>query len=328
MFKFNNTLLLAAVVGLAALTGCNKSPDQGGKPATGGAEKPSAAAAGEPVAVVNGTVIGKDTLDAYTKQRNASRPDAGPDDTKAALDELISREVIYQDALAKGLDKKPEIVAELENQKRNILANLAIRQHIESTPITDEALKKEYESHLGTMGAKEYKAKHVLVKTEDEAKAIIADLDKGGDFAAIAKEKSIDTGSGQNGGDLGWFDPKQMVKPFADAVTSMEKGTYTKTPVQSQFGWHVILAEDSRDVAPPEFDKVKENVRGVMRNKQIKDYLESLKAKAKVEIKLATAPAPAAPAPAAAPAATPAPAPAAAPESAPAPQPAAEPAKQ
>ena len=320
MFKFNNTLLLAAVVGLAALTGCNKSPDQGGKPATSGAAKTSTApAAAEPVAVVNGTVIDKDTLDAYIKQRNASRPDAGPDDTKAALDELISREVIYQDALAKGLDKKPEIVAELENQKRNILANIAIRQHIESTPITDEALKKEYESHLGTMGAKEYKAKHVLVKTEDEAKAIIADLDKGGDFAAIAKEKSIDTGSGQNGGDLGWFDPKQMVKPFADAVTSMEKGTYTKTSVQSQFGWHVILAEDSRDVAPPEFDKVKENVRGVMRNKQIKDYLEGLKTKAKVEIKLVTAPA-------AAPAA--APAPTAAPASTPTPQPAAEPAKK
>ncbi len=320
MFKLNNTLLLAAVVGLAALSACNKSPDQGGKPTTGSAEK--AATAGEPVAVVNGTAIGKDALDAYTKQRNASRPDAGPD-TKAALDELISREVIYQDALAKGLDKKPEIVAELENQKRNILANMAIRQHVESTPITDEAMKKEYELHMRNVTTKEYKAKHVLVKTEDEAKAVIADLDKGGDFAKIAKEKSIDTGSGQNGGDLGWFDPKQMVKPFADAVASMQKGTYSKTPVQSQFGWHVILAEDSRDVPPPEFDKVKENVRGMMRNKQIKEYLEGLKAKAKVEIKLATAPAPAA-----APASTPAPAPAAAPNSTPAPQPAAEPAKK
>lgn len=327
MLKLNNPLLLAAVLGIAALTGCNKSTDQGSKPttATGGAEKTSAAQAGEAVAVVNGASIGKDALDAYTKQRNASRPDAGPDDTKAALDELISREVIYQDAVSKGLDKKPEVIAELDNQKRNILANLAIRQHIESSPISDEAMKKEYETHLGTMATKEYKAKHVLVKTEDEAKAIIAELDKGGDFAKIAKEKSIDTGSGAQGGDLGWFDPKQMVKPFADAVISMQKGTYTKTPVQSQFGWHVILAEDSRDVAPPEFDKVKENMRGVMRNKQIKEYLEGLKAKAKVEIKLAAAkpePAPAAPAPAAAPA-TPAPAPE--PAAAPA---AAEPAKK
>lgn len=321
MFKLNNTLLLAAVVGLAALTGCNKSPDQAdepAKPTTGVAEKTSAAAVvttSEPVAVVNGMVIDKDTLDAYSKQRNASRPDTGPEDTRAALDELISREIIYQDALAKGLDKKPDIVAELENQKRNILANMVIRQHIESNPITDEAMQKEYESSIGSVTAKEYKARHVLVKTEDEAKAIVANLDKGGDFAKIAKEKSVDTGSGQNGGDLGWFDPKQMVKPFADAVTSMEKGTYTKTPVQSQFGWHVILAEDSRDVPPPEFDKVKENVRGMLHNKQINAYMEALKAKAKVEIKLADA----APAPAPAPAATPAPQPAA---------PAAEPAKE
>jgi len=274
--------LFIALFGIVLVTGCNKDMNT---TSTG-----NAVDAKNAVATVNGSAISKELFDAYTKQRAAARPEAAtPDDPKAVMDELVSREVIYQDALKQGLDKNPEVTAQVENLRRNIVANEAIRKHLESHVLTDEEMKKEYESNIGSMGGKEYKAKHVLVKTEQEAKDIIAQLDKGADFAAIAKEKSVDTASGKDGGDLGWFDASQMVKPFADAVASMEKGTYGKTPTQSQFGWHVILLEDTREIKPPAFEQVKESVRGIMRNKQIKDYLDQLKAKAKVDVKTANA---------------------------------------
>ncbi|HLA75651.1 MAG TPA: peptidylprolyl isomerase, partial [Gammaproteobacteria bacterium] len=277
MCKTRNTLLLAALLSVAMLPACNK-----GGGSTSSANPAAAKTDGKEVAVVNGTPISKEMFDAYSKQRAASQPNAGtPDDQKAALDEVVSREVIYQDALKGGLDKNPDVQAEIENLKRNIIANAAIRHHLEVNEPTDAVMKKEYEEKMGNMKSKEYKAKHILVKTETEAKDIIAQLDKGGDFAKLAAEKSVDTASGKDGGELGWFDGSQMVKPFADAAAAMEKGKYSKTPVQSQFGWHVILLEDSRELAPPEFDKVKENVRGIIKNKQLKEYLEGLKSKAK-----------------------------------------------
>ncbi|MEW6354483.1 MAG: peptidylprolyl isomerase [Pseudomonadota bacterium] len=276
MLNLSKTLLLAALLGVA-VTACNKGPTTA---AGDGAQKLT----DKDVALVNGKPISKELFDIYAKQRAASRPDAG-DDPKAALEEVISREVIYQDAVNQGLDKKPEVLAEIENLKRNILANAAIRHYLNTHELSDAAMKKEYDTNIGKMSSKEYKAKHVLVKTEQEAKDIITQLDKGGDFAAIAKEKSVDTASGKEGGDLGWFDAGQMVKPFADAAAAMDKGKYSKTPVQTQFGWHVILLEDTREIKPPEFENVKDSVRNILRNKQIQDYLAELKNKAKIEVK-------------------------------------------
>lgn len=246
------------------------------------------------VAVVNGVAISQTSYDAYARQRAMSRPatDDAAADRKATLEELINRELIYSEAIKKGLDKKPEVAAEIANQTRNILAGAVISNHIESTQFTDEALRKEYESRIGAMTSKEYRARHILVKTEDEANDLIAQLDKGGDFAALAKAKSQDTGSAKEGGDLNWFEAGQMVQPFGDAVKTMEKDTYTKTPVQTQFGWHIIKLEDTRDIQPPEFEKVKDNVRSILQNKEIETYLVALKDKAKIEIKDAPAAAP------------------------------------
>lgn len=275
-----HAVLIAVLASALLITGCNKEE------ATGAPKADKNTAGGKEVAVVNGTPISQQVFDAYAKQRAASQPATGtPEERKATLDEVVSREIIYQDAIKQGLDKKPEVVAELENLKRNILANEAIRAHLSSNEPNEAAMQKEYESKMGKMKTQEYKAKHILLKTEQEAKDIIAQLDKGADFAALAKEKSLDTASGKDGGDLGWFDANQMVKPFSEAVASMEKGKYSKTPVQSQFGWHVILLEDTRSVEPPAFADVKDSVRGIMKNKQIQDYLEQLKAKSKVEIK-------------------------------------------
>lgn len=286
MSEFKTVALITALLSTVLITACNKKPD-------------SESAANSVVAVVNGNPISKEAYDAYAQQRAMSRPSTGneAEDRKATIEELINRELIYNEAVKKGLNKKPEIAAEIANQTRNILAGAAIRDHMESTKFTDEAMKKEYESRIGAMTSKEYHARHILVNTEDEAKTIISQLDKGGDFAAIAKDKSQDTGSAKEGGDLSWFEAGQMVKPFGDAVKAMEKDTYSKTPVQSQFGWHIIKLEDTRDIKPPEFEKVKDNVRSILQNKEVESYLANLKSKAKVEIKDAKA---AAPAPAAA----------------------------
>ena len=153
-----------------------------------------------------------------------------------------------------GLDKIPEVQSRLQTVRDRTLQLEYVRAKILNA-ITDEALHKRYDEVMKYfVPADQYQAAHILVKTEDEAKAIIADLDKGGDFAAIAKEKSLDPGSAAKGGELGFFDPQQMVKPFDDAVIAMTVGTYTKTPVQSQFGWHVIKLEAKRKAPAPTFD--------------------------------------------------------------------------
>ena len=288
MSYMNKATLAATLLSVAFIAACNNKP---------GSEAASSRA-NEVVAVVGGTSITNAAYEAYARQRAQSRPmSVSPEERKAIINELINRELIYQEGVKQGLEKKPDVAAEIENQKRNILASATINAHMESTKFSDEALRKEYESHIGAMTSKEYHARHILVKGENEANAIIAKLNKGADFAKLAKDKSEDKGSAKNGGDLSWFEPGQMVKPFGDAVKTMEKGTYTKTPVQSQFGWHIIKLEDTRDIKPPEFDKVKDKVRNILQNKEIETYLASLKEKAKVEIKGAQETKPEAPAP-------------------------------
>ena len=134
------------------------------------------------------------------------------------------------------------------------------------------------------MTGKEYKARHILVKTEDEAKAVVKQLDDGSDFAKLAKEKSTGP-SGKTGGDLGWFRPQQMVPPFSDAVAAMKKNTYTKKPVKTQFGWHVIKLEDLRDVQPPKFEDIKDQVKTIVQTKRVQKYVKSLRDKAKIDYK-------------------------------------------
>ncbi len=278
MHKLHNSVLLASLIVVAALSACNNKD---------AAEKTSAVTE-QPavvVATVNGTSISKELFEVYSKQRSAVRPNANtPADQKAAIEDLINRELIYQDALKRGLDKDASVTADFENLKRNILANLAVRKQLEANAPTEEAMQKEYQTTIGKMGAKEYKARHILVKTQQEAKDIIAQLDKGADFATLAKEKSLD-GSASNGGDLGWFDQSAMVKPFFDGTAALKKGKYTKTAVQSEFGWHIILLDDTRDFTPPKFEDVKDRIRGTMVTNQVKEYLAQLKSQAKIDIK-------------------------------------------
>ena len=283
MSYINKAIFAATLLSVAFITGCGNEPDS---------------KANEVIAVVGGTSINNAAYDAFARQRAQSHSTStSPEERKAIIDDLINREVIYQDGLRQGLDKKPDLAAEIENHKRNIVATATIRSHMESTKFSDEALRKEYESYISAMTSKEFKARHILVKSEDEAKAIIAKLSKGGDFAKLAKDKSQDPGSAKNGGDLNWFELGQMVKPFGDAVKTMSKGSYTKTPVQSQFGWHIIKLDDTRDIKPPEIEQVKDEVRNILQNKAIESYLALLKKEAKIEIKGAQEAKPEAPSP-------------------------------
>ncbi len=322
MPTFSKRLLLASACVTLMLSGCNKptatSSSESGKDSAPATTTAPITASGDSkvIANVNGTAITLDEFNEYAAHRlqPGSKPTAA--EAKAIVNELVSLELVVQEALKKGLDKNPDVVKTIESQRRVLLANAALKDYIQAHPITDEQLKKEYDQRIAGAGTKELKARHILVKTEAEAKAIIAQLGKGADFAKLAKDKSSDS-SAKEGGDLGWFNPNQMVKPFSDAALALKKGEYTKTPVQSQFGWHVIMLEDSRSPQVPAFDQMKDRVRNFMQQKMSQDFIDSLKTAGKVEIKEQNLPVAAEPA--AAPTPAPAPAPGAAPPAAPAP---------
>lgn len=243
---------------------------------------PVAQAADAAVATVNGKPIKQSLLDFIVKDAG-SRGQKIDDSTRSIIvSKLISNELVYQEAQRQGLDKQSDFIAREELAKRELLVNAYLQDYLKKNPVSEADIKSAYEKFKTEVGDKEYSARHILVGTEAEAKDIIAQLAKGGDFAKIAKEKSKDTGSKDKGGDLGWFSPGGMVKSFGDAVVKLQKGLYTTVPVQTQFGWHVIKLEDIRDAQPPTYDKVKENLQKQLQQRQLEKLLTDLRAKAKI----------------------------------------------
>ncbi len=236
------------------------------------------------VAVVNGKYISKQELDRL-KQQISQRMQGQSISDQQLLEELIRREIIVQQAEKEGLDKTPEFQAKLNEIKTSLLTQAYLQDYLKKHPVTDEELKAEYDAMIGQQGGTEFKARHILVKSKDEADKIIAELNKGADFAKLAKEKSTGP-SGPQGGDLGWFTADKMVKPFSDAVMALEDGKYTTEPVKTQFGWHVILREESRKQTPPPFEAVKMQLQPMLQRKKVQQLLEDLKKQAKVEILL------------------------------------------
>lgn len=246
------------------------------------------------VASVNGVYISKDHLESI-KAEVAQNP-RGPQFTDEQLiDRLIQSELLVQEAEKQKLQEDADFITRLQLMRNAILSQAAVQAYIDANPPSEEELKAEYDKQFGSMDGEEYKARHILLKSEDDAKAVIVELDKGGDFIALAKEKSTGP-SGPNGGDLGWFESKRMVAPFSEAVIALENGKYTKAPVKTQFGWHVILREDSRAKTPPPFEQVKDHFMPKLRNEKITAYLDELRNNAQVEILLAEEKAPAEPA--------------------------------
>jgi peptidyl-prolyl cis-trans isomerase C len=238
------------------------------------------------IATVNGKAITQQMFDIYVRQRGVQHAGSMSAEQKDQLiNELIDRELLYRKALKEGLNKHPQIAAEVDSATANILAAAVMREAIDAQgPLTDDALKSEYENLKKNLSTQEFKARHILTKTEQDAKEVITELKKGAKFTELAEQKSIGP-TAKNGGDLGWFRPDQMVSSFGDAVKTLKKGTYSQTPVKTQYGWHVILLEDIRDVPAPAFDNIKEQIRMRLSNQRLDDYLQQLRSKAKIERK-------------------------------------------
>jgi len=234
------------------------------------------------IAVVNGNKITASMLKSYQQSRGFIDNISKKQQTQMMIEELINRELIYQDAVKNGVDKSPDVEAQIAMLRRNVVAGVMLKNVSEATKISDEELKKEYDKRKSEMTTKEFKARHILVEKEETAKTIIKELGKGAKFADLAKKKSTGP-SATHGGDLGWFKPGEMVKPFAQAVEKLKNGEYTKAPVKTDFGWHVILREDARDVPPPPFEQMQEQLRMRVQNLQIEQYIGSLRKNAKIE---------------------------------------------
>lgn len=267
------------VVGTALLAGCNqeKAADTASTATTTTIDKADA------VAVVNGQYIAKSTLETLEKEI-AERSHGQTFPKEKLIEELVQRELLVQDATQKQLDKSPELIAQLEAAKKALLTQADLQNFLKANPVTDAEIKAEYDSKVAAEKGTEYKASHILVKTEAEAKKLIAELDKGADFAKLANKNSLDAKESQNGGDLGWFSAAQMVAPFSEAVAALEKGKYTKEPVKTQFGYHVILKEDSRALTPPPLEAVKDQLMPFLQRKKVQEMIETLRKQAKVEI--------------------------------------------
>ncbi len=245
------------------------------------AQAQGAAASGK-MPTVNGVAIPKSRVDAIVKAQEARGVPDSPDLRNAVTDQLITTEVIAQEATRKGLAKTPEVQSQLDLARQQILVNAYRNDFVKNNPISEAALKAEYEKIKSQVGDKEYKLRHILVETEDQAKAIIANLKKGQKFEDLAKQ-SKDPGSKDHGGDLGWATPNNYVKPFSEAMVKLEKGKYTEAPVKTDFGYHVIMLEDTRELKMPALEDVKGQIAQGLQQKLIEQHIAELRSKANVE---------------------------------------------
>lgn len=240
-----------------------------------------AADKGKAFVTVNGQAIPQSIYDTIIAEQKAKGIAESPELTNAIKEQLVARELLQQEAKKKGVDKKSEVQLQMEAAKQAVLVNAFLSDYVRANPVSDAQLKAEYEAIKANLGSTEYKTRHILVDKEDDAKAIIAKLDKGEKFADLAKQ-SKDPGSKDKGGDLGWNTPNAYVKAFSDAMVKLKKGEYTKTPVKSDFGFHVIEVEDSRPVNPPPFEQVKQQLAQQANQRQIENLVRELRSKAKI----------------------------------------------
>jgi peptidyl-prolyl cis-trans isomerase C len=235
------------------------------------------------VAVVNGKAVPLARVEALAQQVAASgRP--VDDQVRAQLkEEVILREIFMQEAQKRGIGATPEFKTQMELARQTIMIRTLFADHQKKNPITDAAIQAEYDKFVAANGGKEYRARHVLVETEDEAKAIIKAIKAGAKFEDIAKKQSKDPGSGANGGDLDWAAAASYVTEFSEAMIKLDKGQMTDAPVKSQFGWHVIRVDDVRQAQLPKLEDIKPQVVQQMEQQQLSEYQRSLREKAKVE---------------------------------------------
>ncbi|MBX9848796.1 MAG: peptidylprolyl isomerase [Rhodocyclaceae bacterium] len=232
--------------------------------------------------VVNGKTIPKSRVDTMIAGQMAQGQPDSPELRQAVREELARREILVQAAQAKGIDKKADVQTQVEMARQQVVIGAYLQDFVKNNPPSEVQIRQEYEAIKARVGDKEYKARHILVQKEDEAKAIIAKLNKGEKFDDLAKQ-SLDPGSKERGGDLGWSTPAAYVKPFADALVALQRGSYSKEPVKSDFGFHVILLEDSRELKLPTFEEAKPQISQRMAQQIVEKHVNDLRAKAKVQ---------------------------------------------
>jgi peptidyl-prolyl cis-trans isomerase C len=255
------------------------------KPAAKPAAKAPAKPAARPgaVATVNGVAVPQARAE-YLLQQQIQRGAADDERMRGMVrEELVNREVIMQEAQKAGIAKQPEVQTQLDMARQEILVSAYLRDFVKKHPITDAEVQKEYEKAKSQHGDKEYRARHILLETEDEAKSMIAQLKKGGKFDELATKNSKDTGSAQRGGDLDWNVPATYDKQFSDAMVKLEKGKYTETPVRTRFGFHVIQLEDVRPAKFATLAEVKPRIQQALAQSKIEELVKGLRAKAKIE---------------------------------------------
>ncbi len=235
------------------------------------------------IAIVNGKAVPKARLDSLAQQiENSGRP-VTPEMQGQLREEVIAREVFMQEADKMGLSATDDFKVQMELARQTILIRQLFNDYQKKNPITDADLKAEYDKFVAANGGKEYKAHHILVEKETDAKTIIASLKKGGKFEDIAKKQSKDTGSGAKGGDLDWANPNSYVPEFSAALLKLNKGQLTQEPVKTQFGFHIIRVDDVRDVKLPAFEEVKPQISQQMQQEKLGAFQQNLRSKAKIE---------------------------------------------
>ena len=285
--RMNHSRTLLFAVALAGLAAC--------QPKTAG----PAADTSPPVATVNGVPISRDFYDFYIRGISGGKApaDLTPEQRSAALDNLIRARLVGEQAVKEGLDRTGDTRHLLELSRLNVLEQAVQERYLKDKKPTDEELRAEYESQLAAMPKTEYHARHILVATQPFAQKVIERLEKGEKFDVLAKEESMDS-SKNNGGDLGWFTPNRMVPEFSGAVMALKPGEFTRKPVQTQYGWHVIQLMETRPVTPPTFDQVRQRLEQIVQAKKFRQYTDELMRNAKIVRSLeqpANAKAPAAP---------------------------------
>ena len=272
-----------AVALLAPALALAQVPEKKDGKAPAAKSAPAKPGSGKPVATVNGVPVPQSRAD-YLMQQQLSRGGADTEQMRGMVrDELVNREILMQEAQKAGTAKQPEVQAQLDMARQEIIVSAYLRDWVRKHPITDAEVQQEYEKAKAEQGDKEYKARHILVESEDEAKALIAQLKKGGKFEDLATKNSKDGGSAQRGGELDWNVPAGYDKQFSEAMVKLEKGKYTETPVRTRFGFHIIQLDDVRPAKFVTLAEAKPRIQQRLAQNRIEELVRGLRAKAKIE---------------------------------------------
>ena len=275
----NIRLLATAALALPVLAFAQAAKEPAAKPA---AAKPAAAREGS-IATVNGVAVPRSRAEFLLQQQQARGAPDNEQTRGLIREELVNREVIAQDAQKTGLAKSAEVQAQLEIARQEIVVSAYLREWVRKNPVSDADVQKEYERARSQTGEREYRARHILVETEEQAKAMMAELKKGGRFDDLAKKNSKDTGSAERGGDLDWNVPSAYDKLFSDAMVKLEKGKIADAPVRTRFGYHIIQLDDVRPLKFPALADVRPRIQQQLVQGKVEEMIKTLRAKAKIE---------------------------------------------